>query len=145
MPFWHRRTHERARLLSRSSLVLSNEAVDSPLRDAKVMVAFRLWAHAWVNNKVEVHCDNAAVVSVINSGSSRDPFLAACTRTLWLIKAQYNIIVSVSHIRGKDNVYADILSRWPSMKHTKSPVIHYLRSCTWHTVNTNDLQPDFSI
>ena len=101
-----------------------------------VMVAFRLWAQAWVN---------AAVVSIINSGSNRDPFLAACTRTLWLIKAQYNIMVSVSHIRGKDNVYADILSRWPSMKHTKSPVIHYLKSCTWHTVNTNDLQPDFSI
>ena len=110
-----------------------------------VMVAFLLWAHDWVNNRVEVHCDNAAVVSVINSGSSRDPFLAACTRTLWLIKAQYNIIVSVSHIRGKDNVYADTLSRWPSMKHTQSPVIQYLRSCTWHTVNTNDLQPDFSI
>ena len=36
-----------------------------------VIVAFRLWAHAWRDNRVEVHCDNAAVVS------SRDPFLTA--------------------------------------------------------------------
>ena len=110
-----------------------------------VMVAFRLWAHEWDNSRVEVHCDNAAVVSVLNSGSSRDLFLAACARTLWLIKAQFNIIVTVSHIRGKDNIYADILSRWPSMRHGHSPVIQYLKSCTWHNVSIDDLQPNFSI
>ena len=110
-----------------------------------VMVAFRLWAQAWTNSRVEVHCDNAAVVSVLNSGSSRDPFLAACARTLWLLKAKFNILVTVSHIRGKDNVYADILSRWPNMKYNGSPVVHYLKSCTWHTVDDHDLQPDFSI
>ena len=110
-----------------------------------VMVAFRLWAHEWDNSRVEVHCNNAAVVSVLNSGSSRDPFLAACARTLWLIKAQFNIIVTVCHIRGKDNVYADILSRWPSMRHGHSPDIQYLKSCTWHNVSIDDLQLIFSI
>ena len=110
-----------------------------------VVVAFRLWAHMWEDSKVAVHCDNAAVVSILNSGNSRDPFLAACAWTLWLIKAQFNIAVSVSHIKGKDNIYANVLSRWPVMKSSKSPAIAFLKSCTWHAVNDNDLQPDFSI
>ena len=49
-----------------------------------VMVALRLWGELWANSSITVHCSNAAVVSVLKSGSSRDPFLAAtaCTRKI---------------------------------------------------------------
>ena len=69
-----------------------------------VMVVLRLWGGSWKNSSVTVHCDNAAVMSVLNSGSSRDPFLAAIARTLWLIKAQYNIKLIVKHIRCQQRV-----------------------------------------
>ena len=110
-----------------------------------VVVAFRTWAHLWKDSSIQVHCDNSAVVSVLNTGISRDPFLATCARTLWLIKACCNIKVKVIHIHGKDNIYADTLSRWFHFKHTTSAVVQYLKSCEWYTVDTHWLQPNFSI
>ena len=110
-----------------------------------VMVALRLWGESWTNATVKVHCDNAAVVSILNSGSSRDPFLAAAARTLWLIKAQYNIKLIVTHIRGTDNTYADILSRWSHFKGSNSSVVQFLTKCRWNTIDVNWLQPNFNI
>ena len=110
-----------------------------------VMVALRLWGELWENSSVTVHCDNAAMVSVLNSGSSRDPFLAATARTLWLIKAKYNIKLIVKHIRGISNVYADVLSRWSHFKPSNTSVVQFLAACQWHDINIEWLQPDFNI
>ena len=35
-----------------------------------VVIAFRVWGKQWVNTWVEIFCDNAAVVSVLSTGSS---------------------------------------------------------------------------
>ena len=40
-----------------------------------VVVAFRVWGKLWKNKWVEIFCDNAAVVRVLSSGSSKDTFL----------------------------------------------------------------------
>ena len=110
-----------------------------------VMVALRLWGKLWANSSITVHCDNAAVVSVLNSGSSRNPFLAASARTLWLIKAKYNIKLIVKHIKGISNVYADVLSRWSHFKLSNNSVVQFLAACEWHDINIEWLQPDFNI
>ena len=110
-----------------------------------VMVALHLWGQLWKNSNVTVYCDNAAVVSVLNSGSSQDAFLAAAARTLWLIKAQFNTKLIVRHIKGVDNVYADVLSRWSHLKQSNSSVIKFLAKCTWHYIKPEWLQPDFTI
>ena len=34
-----------------------------------------------------------------------------CLHNLWLVISQYNIDLRVTHIRGKDNMLADALSR----------------------------------
>ena len=110
-----------------------------------VMVAFRVWGFQWQDKKIRIHCDNAAVVHVLNSGCSRDPFLGACARTLWFIKAKHNIHVLVDYIRGSSNVYADTLSRWPYFCTNHSSVVNHLKTCTWHNVHFDQLQPDFSV
>ena len=70
-----------------------------------VMTALRVWGSGW-QNKIRIHCGNTAVVEVLNRGMSRDPFLCTFARTIWLLKAKYNLQLSVVHIRGIDNVYA---------------------------------------
>ena len=77
-----------------------------------MVVSLRVWGQKLSNAHVLVHCDNAAVVSIVNLQSTKDAFLAACMRSLWLITAEYNIVLRAIHIRGKDNSIADVLSRW---------------------------------
>ena len=43
-----------------------------------VLLAIQLWASDLTNKTVCVHCDNQSVVTVINSGKSRDLFLDLC-------------------------------------------------------------------
>ena len=110
-----------------------------------VVLMFRTWAHLWKDSSIQVHCDNSAVVSVLNTGTSTAPLLAACARTLWLIKAHYNIKVKVMHIHSKDNIYANTLSRWFRFKHSTSAVVQYLKYCEWFSFDTHWLKPNFSI
>ena len=110
-----------------------------------VMVAFRVWGPQWEDTKVKVFCDNAAVVSILNSGRTKDSFLSACARTLWLIQARYNIKVCVQHIQGSKNIYADILSRWFHFQSIDNENVAHLKKCEWFKVDIDALQPDFSI
>ena len=110
-----------------------------------VMVAFRVWGPQWENNKIKVFCDNAAVVSILNSGRTKDSFLSACARTLWLIQAKYNIKVCVQHIQGSKNIYADTLSRWFHFQNIDNENVAHLKECEWFKVDIDTLQPDFSI
>ena len=62
--------------------------------------------------KIKISCDNLEAVEVINSGKTRDEFLATCARKIWLLSAIFNIQLIMVHIPGKCNLIADILSRW---------------------------------
>ena len=44
------------------------------------VVALKLFASSWQSRKIHIKCDNLAVVQVLKSGRTRDPFLGACTR-----------------------------------------------------------------
>ena len=76
-----------------------------------IIVALKVWAHLLQNKKVEIKCDNLAVVEVLNSGMTKDKFLALCARNVWLLTAIFNIHLVISHIPGKNNHIADLLSR----------------------------------
>ena len=110
-----------------------------------VMVAFRVWGHQWKDDYIIVHCENAAVVNILNSGRTKDKFLAACARTLWLIKAKDNIKVTVEHIQGVKNIYADTLSRWPHFRNVENDTVRQLKSCVWTDIQMDTLNPDFSV
>ena len=56
-------------------------------------------------------CDNIAVVSIINKGSSRDKDAMHLARCLAFVQAKYGLELVASHIRGVENTMADALSR----------------------------------
>ena len=76
-----------------------------------LVVALRLWASHWAHSSMYIFCDNMAVVQVASSGRTKDPFLGACIRNIWLITATHDIELEVKHIQGTKNVLADALSR----------------------------------
>ena len=77
-----------------------------------VFIALKLWRHELQGRTIVIHCDNMAMVSSISSGRSWDPFLGRVARNIWLITATHDMDLTVLHIPGKKNIYADALSRW---------------------------------
>lgn len=77
-----------------------------------ILVAARLWGHLWQNLRILVHCDNAAVVSSLNSGRVQDPTLASCLRELWFLAASLEFQLLAVHLSSADNHLANLLSRW---------------------------------
>ena len=65
-----------------------------------------------VRKKVVLYTDNKAVVSIYNQGYTRDKLLATIARNIWLYTAEKDIQLQVIHLPDKDNVTADLLSRW---------------------------------
>ena len=63
------------------------------LETLNILVALRLFAPYWHRKKVHVKCDNLAAVQVLTSGKTRDPFLAACARNVWMVVAHGDIQV----------------------------------------------------
>ena len=77
-----------------------------------IVVALKVWATQWSNKKLRIKCDNMAVVEVLTSGKTKDNILATCARNVWLLSAIFNISIHIEHIPGKQNVIADLLSRY---------------------------------
>ena len=90
---------------------ISSHASITHLEMYNIVIALRVWAHEWQNSVISIKCDNESAVSVYNSGKTRGTFLNLCLYELWLLICKYNIDLHVSHIKGKDNVLADALSR----------------------------------
>ena len=82
------------------------------LEAANIILTLRCWKKLLKNSYTVIWCDNFAVVNAFTHHKIRDVFLISCVQTAWLICAMYNIKLKVKHIRGIENIYADILSRW---------------------------------
>ena len=75
------------------------------------IIALRLWGHFWSYSRVNIFSDNLAVVQVVKSGKTKDMFLVACIRNIWLLTAVHDIELEATHIPGAKNEVADLLSR----------------------------------
>ena len=75
-----------------------------------ILVALRLWVRDLNGKRLVIHCDNAAVVSILNTGKGQDSLLLAMARNVWLFAANSDIDLTLVHIPGKNNVIADLLS-----------------------------------
>ena len=103
-----------------------------------MLVALRVWGKLWTSTQVLLFCDNEAVDQVIGSSKTKDPFLAACLRNIWLITASYDIDINIRHIAGVQNNLADALSRWFSPHRIKEKILnHLLNNCKWDKVPHN--------
>lgn len=77
-----------------------------------IVVAVKFWAPVLQHQRFIISCDNEAAVTVINSGSTRDPFMQRCLRELWFLSALHDFDIRTRHIPGEHNLLADALSRW---------------------------------
>ena len=81
------------------------------LEMVNILLAVRLFQKQWAGRKVLIKCDNEAVVSVLRSGKTRDPYLGACARNIWYVCALADIDIQYVHVKRLDNRVADLLSR----------------------------------
>ena len=115
------------------------------LEMVNILVAVRTWAHQWQDRKVVIHCDNQAVVSVLNSGHTRDMTLAAMARNISMTIAFKDIELITVHIEGKRNVVADALSRLSLNPALWEKIAQLVPGHTWITPEANALTVDWSI
>ena len=96
-----------------------------------IMVAIRVWAQQWAGKTIIIVCDNEAVVSVLNSGRTRDMILAAISRNIAMESDMADINLHVIHILGKQNVIADSLSRYHTADHHRKRVYDILPNASF--------------
>ena len=102
------------------------------------VMALKVWAELWQDEKVEINCDNLVLAKFLNSGKTRDSFLALCARNIWLLTAMFNIHPVISHIPGKSNHIADLQSCWTMTNNPEEKLKQLLPQFLW--INTLILQ-----
>jgi len=76
-----------------------------------ITIAAAVWGPKWLGQNIEVKCDNAAVVAIINLGSCKDPEVMHLMRCLMFFMAKFQFSMYATHIAGSENSLADALSR----------------------------------
>ena len=76
-----------------------------------LLLAAAAWGTRWNGKCVRWRCDNQAAVRVIASRSCRDTSMMHLLRCLFFLEAHYQFHIVAVHVPGKDNVWADDLSR----------------------------------
>ena len=76
-----------------------------------VVIGVALWGEQWQGKAIRCWCDNAAVVAILQSGTSKDDRVMHLMRSLFFFLASYNVVVGGRHIPGVENGAADALSR----------------------------------
>ena len=69
-----------------------------------------LWGSKLCNKKILFHCDNAAVVYVVNTMTSKSDNVMTLLRAITLKCLRLNVVAKAQHIPGKCNI-TDSLSR----------------------------------
>ena len=100
-----------------------------------IVIALQTWGHLWQHGSISIRCDNLGVVQVVQTGKTRDQFLALCVRNIWLLTASHDIDLVISHIPGSKNTIADTLSRLYSDKPVNSNIwTDLIHNYTWDRV-----------
>ena len=76
-----------------------------------IVAACATWGEEWARLRILFHCDNAAVVGILKSGTCRAPRVMSLLRVLCLISARFSFVVSAVHVPSVQNEIADALSR----------------------------------
>ena len=76
-----------------------------------ICLALHLWAHILTNRCIILRTDNMAVVSVLNTCTSKEPSIMILVRKLVLLCMRLNILIKSVHIAGDLNKISDLLSR----------------------------------
>ena len=104
-----------------------------------VLVALKVWGHLWARKSVTIKCDNQAVVSVVNTGVTKDNVLSTMAQNIWLETASSDIKLTLVHIPGKNNECADLLSRWHMVSNNIAKLSKYVYNPVWCEVKAEHL------
>ena len=115
------------------------------LEMVNIPVAVHIFALEWQHKSILVRCDNAAVVQVLNNGKTRDPFLATCARNIWYCIAQNDINLTYTHVLGKNNQVADLLSRWQNTQQQVAQLWAWVENPVWLPTSPSLLDLDYEI
>ena len=63
----------------------------------------------------------------------------------WLITVKYYIELVVTHIKGKNNVIADTLSRWTGSDNNHGVLRQFVKTPKWHSVSQQLFEMDHCI
>ena len=77
-----------------------------------IVLAFKVWSEALRNQCITLHCDNYAVVYILNKQTSRDPSIMTLVRQFVVICMINNILIKAVHVPGEKNILPDLLSRF---------------------------------
>ena len=97
-----------------------------------IIVVIKLWGSDWSHQKVILKTNNMAGVNICNSGYTRDQYLASIIRNIWLLTSEYDICLKVVHIAGKQNIIADLLSRWKGTPSQREIILSYKAEHQWY-------------
>ena len=76
-----------------------------------IILACALWGPLWSHKQVQVQCDNAAVVDILRTKTSKCTEIMHLLRCLHFFTAQHDIVLRATHLPGIQNVAADAISR----------------------------------
>jgi hypothetical protein len=111
-----------------------------------IFLALQVFASHIAGQRVTVWSDSLVAVSVLQAGRGADPVLHTIARNIWLLQATLDCDLQVSHIPGRLNGVADLLSRWSSAPHPDSSLAaHMGRAPQWCPVSSALLTLDHSI
>ena len=68
---------------------------------APIVIACAVWGRRWQGRSIHCVCDNAAVVSIITSGSSRDATVMHLMWCLFFFQAVFSLSLHSVHLPGK--------------------------------------------
>lgn len=91
----------------------------------ELVLAAVVWGPLWRGLTVQEECDNAAVVAIINQGTSRNQ-----EAMLAFVMAKF---IFATHIKGVNNTLADALSRdnWSLFHSLRPQAQHYPTKHSW--------------
>ena len=107
-----------------------------------IVVALKLFKDLWAGQKILIRCDNEAVVTVLKTGCTKEPFLGACARNVWFLAACFDINLQYEHVRGIHNTTADLLSRWQGSMADFQKLSTFVPNPTWLPVSLAHLDID---
>ena len=87
-----------------------------------IVLACVIWGPLWAHSRVQVLCDNAAVISIVNARTSKRKDIMHLLRYLHFFLAFYDVTIKAVHIPGVLNNAADTISRnHPQVLHQVLP------------------------
>jgi hypothetical protein len=93
-----------------------------------ILVALRTFLPIIQGKLITIWCDNQVAINILNSGRGVDPILQIIARNIWLFSSQWDCDIQFTHIKGTNNIVADMLSRWESYFNPHSHLFQLLNN-----------------